>query len=470
VSSVTPAGAAAWDAARDAALAALGRHDLAAAAAAIGRLEQLQQDAEAPPGVSVRRHAEIGDLWSLWGNYEAAHAHYDRALARAPGEPRLWFNRATVRRFLGQLAAAESDYDECLRLAPGDAQAHLNRSELRVQTPERNHLAQLERALRAAPGDWRVQVPLHYALAKEYEDLAEWARAWQHLTAGASLRRRNLDYDVRRDLAAVDWIRAAFPGQPRGAAGAASREPIFILGMPRTGSTLVDRILGSHSQVFCAGELPDFGAAVVAAVARRRGGKLPREQLIAESARLDFAALGEDYLRRTRPRTGHTPFFTDKLPLNYLYCGLIARALPEARMVHVTRGPLATCYSLFKVLFDRGYPFSYDLEELGDYYAGYRRLMAHWAEVLPGRIIEVAYEELIAHPQRETRRLLASLGLPFEPRCLAFEENPAPVATASAAQVRRPLYARSVSLWRNYARELAPLAAQLRAAGIVPED
>jgi hypothetical protein len=194
-----------------------------------------------------------------------------------------------------------------------------------------------------------------------------------------------------------------------------------------------------------------------------------RDALIAESAKLDFTALGDDYLARTRPRTGRTPFFTDKLPLNFLYCGLIARALPGAQMVHVVRGPLATCLSIYKVLFDRGYPFSYDLEELALYYAGYRRLMDHWKQALPGRLIEIEYESLVAQPETEIRRLCSALGIAFDPRCLAFEQNPTPVATASAAQVRQPLYADSVTSWRHYARELAPLAARLRASGVVPE-
>ncbi len=464
-----PAISASWSAAREAALAALGRRDLVAAEVAVRRLSALLESAQGSPPVRAQAHGQIGDLWSLLGNYVDAHEHYDQALVLAPHEPRFWFNRAAVRRYLGALEAAESDYDQCLRLAPGVAQAYLNRSELRVQSAGRNHVVELERVLRAATGKWTSEVPLRYALAKEYEDLGEWARAWEHLSAGARLRRQHLHYDVRTDLATVDWIRAAFAAQPADEAGATSREPIFILGMPRTGSTVVDRILGSHSQVYCAGELPDFGAAVVEAVKRRSGGPVTRERLIADSAHLDFAALGADYLRRTRPRTGRTPFFTDKLPLNFLYCGLIARALPGARIVHVSRGPMATCYSIYKVLFDRGYPFSYDLNELADYYAGYRRLMAHWAQLLPGRIIEVAYEQLIAHPQRETERLLGALGLPWEPQCLAFERNPAPVSTASAAQVRRPLYADSVSLWRHYSRELAPLAARLEAAGVAPE-
>jgi hypothetical protein len=315
-------------------------------------------------------------------------------------------------------------------------------------------------------GDWQHEVRLRYALAKEYEDLGEYALSWPHLAAGSALRRKHLQYDARVDLATVDWLRQSFPAGLDGGAGDPSAEPIFILGMPRTGSTLIDRILGRQTQVYSAGELQDFGAAVVSAVQARCGRTVGRQQMVAESAALDFAALGRDYLRRTRPRTGHTPHFTDKLPINYLYCGLIARALPEARMVHVIRDPMATCYSIYKVLFAQGYPFSYDLSELADYYIGYRRLMAHWHATLPGRIVDIAYEDLVKEPEREARRLFDALGLSWEPQCLDFEHNPEPVATASAAQVRRPLYGSLISTWRHYEAQLAPLAARLAAGGI----
>jgi hypothetical protein len=455
---------AALTAARETALAALRQREFGTAVSAVRQLAALQ--AAGGGADSAHAHAELGDLWSLLADYPAAQASYTRAVELEPSEPRYWFNRGAVRRFLGEIEAAETDYDRVIALSPDDAQAYLNRSELRTQTPERNHTVELERALVRASASWQQVVTLRYALAKEYEDVGEYTHSWQHLSAGAGLRRRHLEYDPRIDLATVDWIIDAFPAEPAVASGASSDEPIFIIGMPRTGSTLVDRILGSHSQIYSAGELPDLSAAIVAAVQRRRAGKLSRQELVAASAELDFRELGDDYLRRTRPRTGHTPYFTDKLPLNYLYCGIIARALPRARIVHVTRSPMATCFGMYKVLFDRGYPFSYHLQELADYYLGYRRLMAHWCAVVPGRIIQVNYEKLVADAAGEVRRLLDALALPWEPQCLAFERNPAPVATASAAQVRRPIYTSAVSVWRNYKRELAPLAARLEAGGI----
>ena len=410
--------------------------------------------------------AAVADVYSRLGEYALAFELYDRAIAMRPNDSRYWFNRAAVRRFLGQLSEAESDYDRCIALDPSDVQAYLNRADLRIQTPERNHIARLEQMLSAQPRPWQAEVPLRYALAKEYEDLGQYARSWEQLAAGAALRRHHLQYDLARDLATVDWLIEAFPTGAAKAAGADSREPIFIVGMPRSGSTLVERMLGSHSQVFAAGELPDFGLAVVAAARERLGREGTRRELIASSAHIDPAQLAADYLDRTRAHTGKTPRFTDKLPLNYLYCGLIQRALPQARIVHVTRQPLATCYGVFKVLFEQGYPFSYDLAEIGAYYLGYRRLMAHWEALMPGQITEISYERLVANPEREARRLLTALELPWEASCLEFYRNPAPASTASASQVRRPIYSSSLAQWQHYATQLEPLRQQLETAGI----
>ena len=453
------------DQARAAVAGALTRRDLTAAVAAVLRLQTLLAARSGAPDALAAAHAEIGDWWTVLGDYRRALEAYGKAIELAPSESRYWFNRAAVRRFLGELSLAEGDYDEAIRRAPRDAQAYLNRSELRPQTPEHNHIAELERALGDGPLDWRYQVPLRYALAKEYEDLADPRSSWRHLAAGAALRRRHLRYDVRNDLATAEWIREAFPALDL-SGGERTDRPIFIVGMPRTGSTLVERILGNHGDVHAAGELQDFGVAVVAAVRAHLGRDAQRREMVFASSRIDHAQLGADYLHRTRERTGNKARFTDKLPLNYLYVGLIAQSLPNARIVHVVRHPMATCYAIFKVLFEQGYPFSYDLGELADYYIAYRRLMRHWHSVLPGRLIEVAYESLVGDPAAETRRLLTALDLPWQPGCLDILGNTAPSTTASAAQVRRPIHRESIDQWRHYESPLAPVAARLRAAGI----
>jgi len=457
---------------------------------ALGRLQDARQAA-----ATAQRRAEgdavlldaIGTLYRHADDQQRALAAYSQAVELAPDNAHFLFNRATVRRFLGQLSEAEADYDRVIALNPTDYEAYRNRSELRTQSAERNHVAELEHVAARGQADWQGQVQLRYALAKEYEDLGEYQKSFQHLQHGARVRRQHLRYDVAIDLATVDWIIEAFPAATAAAASGAapSDAPIFIVGLPRSGSTLIDRILGSHSRIRCAGELRHFALAIVDAV-RRQDGAAPqsRRELVARSASLDFAALGRDYLDRARRAMGAGEVgagevdagevaagcrFTDKMPLNYLYCGLIARALPNARIVHVTRHPMAACYAIYKTLFADGYPFSYDLAELAQYYAGYRRLMAHWSAMLPQRIHHMSYEELVADQLGQTRQLLQFCGLEWQDACAQFHLNPAPTTTASAAQVRRPIYDTSLQQWRHYRQQLAPLASQLRAAGIAIE-
>jgi tetratricopeptide (TPR) repeat protein len=420
----------------------------------------------APPDAAL--WGAIGTTRSFANDQAGALADYDRAIALGGADPQLLFNRASVRRFLGDLAGAEADYDQVIALKPADYEAYVNRSDLRVQTPQRNHVGELEALLSGNIADWRGEVQIRFALAKEYEDLGEYAKSFTQLRRGARRRREHLQYDVATDVATVEWIIEAFPGGPAApAAGAAQESPIFIVGLPRSGTTLVERILGSHSQITPAGELDSFALALVdAARARSGGAQLPRRELVAASAGVDFAALGADYLRRAHAAFGGGGRFTDKMPLNYLYCGLIHRALPNARIVHVTRQPMAVGYAIYKTLFKNGYPFSYDLEEIGRYYGAYRRLMQHWQRSMPGVIHELRYEDLVADSDAETRRLLAYCGLDWEAGCAEFHRNPAATTTASASQVRRPIYRSSIAQWQHYETELAPLKQALAAAGI----
>ena len=414
----------------------------------------------------------IGGVFSHASDQERALAAFDRAVALAPANPHFMFNRAAVYRFLGRVHAAEADYDRVIALQPADYEAYLNRSELRTQSADSNHIGELEALLARGIEDWQGEVQVRYALAKECEDTGDYERSFQHLEAGAKMRRDHLQYDVAVDVATVDWIIDAFPGKAAATGrGAAPLEaPIFIVGLPRSGTTLVDRILGSHTAVHCAGELTHFALCIVDAVGRRSGAaQLARRELVAGSASLDFAALGRDYLARVPAVPAHARRFIDKMPLNYLYCGLIRRALPNAKIVHLTRQPMAQCYAMYKTLFKDGYPFSYDLGEIARYYIAYRRLMDHWHATLPGAILTMSYEALIEDQLAQTRELLDFCGLGWQDACAEFHRNPAPSTTASAVQVRRPLYDTSVSQWRRYASHLAPLTEQLRAAGIATE-
>jgi len=410
----------------------------------------------------------IGTLKSYAADQRGALEAYEQAVMLAPQDPHYLFNRASVRRFLGDLEGAEADYDRVIAHRPADFEAYLNRSELRRQTAVRNHLAELE-ALAARPGrDWRGEVQLRYALAKECEDLGLHEQSFRHLLIGSRLRREHLQYDVALDVATVGWIIEAFERPPPPPSPAASTaDPIFIVGLPRSGTTLIERILSSHSAIRSAGELDSFALSLVEAAQRVAGRpRLARRELVAAAARLDFAELGRDYLARARALVGESGRFTDKMPLNYLYCGLIRRALPAARIVHVVREPMAVCHAMYKTLFKSGYPFSYDLGEIAQYYGAYRRLMAHWRDSMPGVIHDIRYEALIADQAGETRKLLDYCGLDWEEGCLAFHRNAQPSTTASASQVRRPLYDTSVELWRRYERELGDLKDRLTAQGI----
>lgn len=438
----------------------------------LGRGQEAREAAacalQSSPGDSALLDA-IGTVLSRCNGQELAVVAYSQAIALSPHEPHFTFNRATVRRFLGDLEGAEQDYDRVISLRRDDYEAYLNRAELRTQTPERNHIHQLRSLLAAGVPHWRAEVTLRYAIAKEYEDLGEYERSFQHLHSGARLRRAHLRYDVGNDVSTVEWILDAYPGDVAAASssGGSKAAPIFIVGLPRSGSSLIERILGSHSKVSMGGELPQFALSVVAAVNRSGSAPPPsRQQLIAQSALVDFVALGQDYVTRVNAFGIKSDCFTDKMPLNYLYCGLIRRALPNARIVHVRRHPIAACYAIYKTLFQDGYPFSYDLQELGRYYVAYRRLMRHWSETLPGAILDLQYEDLVADPDQQIHRLLEFCGLDWEEACLDFHTHTAPATTASAAQVRRRLYSTSVGQWRNYATQLAPLREQLKADGI----
>ena len=278
-----------------------------------------------------------------------------------------------------------------------------------------------------------------------------------------------MQYSVDTDLQIFAKIRETFgPGMFDGhIQGYDSVDPIFIVGMPRTGTTLVERILGSHSTVFSAGELNHFSLELIPLVRKLAGPKRPsRIEFVEASARVDFRALGEAYIAATQPLRDARPHFIDKLPFNFLYAGLIHLALPRAKIINLQRHPMDTCYAVYKQLFKDAYPFSYDLDELGQYYIAYHRLMQHWNAVMPGVIHMIRYEALVADVESEARRLLDFCGLPWEDQCLRFHENQQASMTASALQVRQPVYASSVGKWRHYERQLAPLQRRLEDAGI----
>jgi tetratricopeptide (TPR) repeat protein len=413
-------------------------------------------------------HGELGTLLYQLGEHGPALDQYERAIRRDGGKSEHHFNRAAILRYLGDSTGAEAAFDAAIALNANEFEAYNGRAQVRTQTRERNHVDELRRiiARTRAPA---ALVQLHYALAKELEDLGEYDSAFASLQRGAGIKRRHMQYAVDTDLGILSKIRETFgsglfDGQ---IAGCDSSDPIFIVGLPRTGTTLVERILGSHSAVFAAGELNQFSLELISLVREKLGTRrTSRLEFVAASATVDFRALGEAYIAATRSLRDSRTRFIDKLPFNFLYAGLIRLALPNAKIVNLQRHPMDTCFAIYKQLFRDAYPFSYELGELGQYYVGYHRLMQHWHAVMPGVIHTVRYESLVDDVEGEAKRLLAFCGLDWEDQCLRFHESREPSTTASATQVRQPAYRHSVGKWRNYAQQLEPLRRQLDSAGI----
>ncbi len=413
-------------------------------------------------------HGELGTLLHQFGDHAAALDQYDRSLRLDTRNAGNHFNRAAVLRYLGDSAGAEAGFDAAIAINPGEYEAYNGRAHVRTQTSERNHVEELRLAI-ARTRESAGLVQLRYALAKELEDLGEFDSAFDSLAAGAGLKRRQMRYSVETDLQILSRIRETYgPGSFDGrVAGFESPDPVFIVGLPRTGTTLVERVLASHPAVFSAGELNHFSLALIPLVRKAAGPRrLSRLEFVDASARVDFHALGQAYMDATRPLRNTRPHFIDKLPFNFLYAGLIHLALPKAKIINVQRHPMDTCFAVFKQLFRDAYPYSYDLDELGQYYIAYHGLMQHWNAVMPGVIHTIRYESLVADVEGEARRLLEYCGLPWDDQCLRFHENQQASTTASALQVRQPVYASSVGKWRHFERQLAPLRRQLEEAGI----
>lgn len=406
-------------------------------------------------------------------HHEAAQASR-RAVALAPNHPGYRFNLATSMMFAGEFAECERECEACLALEPGYWRAYVTRSQLRRHTREVNHVDALQELIAAYPDDVDAQLHLHLALAKELEDLGDHARAFAHYAAGKAAHRTRIAYDPRQDeanFAAVMRAWDAIAERPDAPPGDPTGEPIFIVGMPRTGTTLVDRVLSAHSQVHSAGELSAFESALWRAAGQQARGLAALMDTLRVSP-IDWSLLGRRYLEGTRPATGHTPRFTDKLPHNFLYLGFIARALPAARIVLVRRNPLDTCLGNLRQLFAleaRRFDYSYDLLDIGRYFLQFHRLMDYWKQRLPGRIIELAYEDLVRDQVATTRSLLDACQLEWEDAALHPERGEGWVSTASAVQVRSPINPHALQRWKRFEPQLRSLRELLEQGGVAVE-
>ena len=425
----------------------------------------------------AREPADIGHLavkaavLVRTGDYAAAITAYETILARYPDQAQLLVSYGHVLKTIGRRDDSLIAYRSAIELAPTLGDAWWSLANLKTICFDDDDIGRMLAALSAAerPED---RYHLHFALGKALEDERRWAESFDHYAQGNALRRAELPYDPEQSTGHLEATRrlmttAAFSA--RSGAGDPSPDPIFVVGLPRSGSTLIEQILASHSQVEGTMELPDIGSIAADLSGRHAPGRdrtNPQpsylEQLLELTAE-ERTSLGQRYLKGTRiQRKTSRPLFVDKMPNNFAHTGLIHLILPNAKIIDARRGAMATGFSAFKQHFSRGQGFTYDLAELGRYYREYVELMDHYDRVLPGRVHRIVHEKLVADPEREIRALLAHCGLTFELQCLSFHENNRSVRTASSEQVRRPLTAEAIDQWRHYEPWLDPLAEAIK--------
>ena len=411
-----------------------------------------------------------GLVYSGIGLPELAWPHFERANRLQPGVDMFQASLATCAVFLGRSDEAIALYRALIERHPTHQRNHYQLSRL-LQAENREHIDAMLDVLKRTDQSPDKNVFMYYAIGKEFEDLGEWEQAFTFFRKAGDAVASVARYRLESDLSLIETFMRVCNGDWLATDNASSdegyldRRPVFVVGLPRTGTTLVERTIASHSMVQSLGET-QFTQMVV----RRESGIASEEKItpamVEAAAQVPIERIGEGYRQMIDYRLGDEPVFVDKLPFNIFYLGFIAKAFPNAGIVVVNRDPMDACFAMYKQVFTWAYKFSYTLDGLAKFYPVYRRLLAHWREQLGTRLIEVDYEDLVADHDGETRRLLAALDLPFEDACLRFNENRTASTTASAVQVREKVHSRSVGRWRRYERQLEPLRAGLANAGI----
>lgn len=444
--------------------------------ALVRRFADLREQA----GRAMREHPgdprglmEAGKAYRMMGDYPLMCAAFKRVTELAPNNWEAWLELGFAQEYTGDSASAAESYRRCIPLTPGTGfQALHALVQVEKQTVEKNRIAELEQlfALPDGPG-WQT-LHLGHALAKTYEDLGDHEKSLFWLTRAKERRRARFPYDRENEAGAVEAAIASFERVASAPSGHDSIEPIFIAGLARSGTTLVDRILSSHPDVKSVGEIGNFGQIFLHLSKSPTQWLLHRNTFLC-AANVDYEKQGRLYIESTRPLSGDTPRFIDKAPSNYLLAPMILRALPNARVIVMRRNPLDAVLSNYKQLFpveDRYYDYVYGLDSTARKVVMFERVIRHWEQVLPAnRFRVVQYEDLVTNQEKATRELLAFAGLSWDDRCLAFHENKAAVGTPSAAQVRQPMYQTAVGRARRYGALLDPARDVLAAAGLPVE-
>lgn len=403
-------------------------------------------------------HFYVAQIYSSLGQLDSAIDHYQQAVKIDPKFVEAVNSLGIAHQYMGQMEDARACYERALALAPSFAQAIYNLAVITKHTAHDGVLAKIQMLLKQPNLSADDAVNLHYAAAKALQDGGESPDlAFHHFKEGARIKRQTFTYDVQAVEDFFVSVSHEFSTERLHIdnVGYPQKGPIFIIGMPRSGTTLVEQILSSHSKIHGAGERMDIQK-LISKTDQRFGYAFPK--WVGEISPAEFEEFGRDYFDAVVAPHTHAICVTDKMPGNFPYVGFISKILPGARFIHVTRSPLDTCVSCFTTLFSSGHEFSYELEELGKFYRAYEAMMTHWKGALPaGKLIEISYENLITNPEPEIRQLLNHCGLPWEAECLNFHNSQRPIQTASSTQVRQPMYKSSVGRWEIYREDLEPL-------------
>lgn len=427
------------------------------------------------PAIASSRAGELlamfAQLHQFIGQHDRALALMNRALEFGHNDPDFRYYRALQLQFNGRTGEAEDELEACLRMGPSHGRAWLALARMRRQTPQRNHLESIAAQLvKVAPGS-EHQAALEFARFKELDDLDRCEEAWDALQRGNDIMSARLPHDSaaehRRCNAIIELCDTRFLDVVDGVSEDDGPKPIFIIGMPRSGTTLLDRILGNHSMVASPGELPDFPNQLrwtAGMYGADPGTGVIDAKLINRLRTVDYRLLGERYLLQSRWRAHGKPYYVDKLPANFMLAGLIHRALPGARILAMRRDPMDVCYSNWKAYFGDSYAYTYGIDTLAVHYGEYARVMTHWRRTMPNAILDVDYAALVDDPEAMTARVLKFCGLPYEAGCVDITRNRNPVSTLSSPQVREPIHHRSLGEWRRYENQLEPLQIAVAAA------